>query len=717
MVTAIRHLKSIVPLFILVILFGFALDKVEEIAVLPFEQVSSKSQIDNLNWKWNLSEFKEGHYYLSAGRVRGPCEIKIDGNSIAKSGSSIDGLIQSLTLGESITVTKRESRTVTISCDKSLGFATGLADKPFLINYYLGISLQFFRIILQLLIGPAVCMFLLASSLLYLSRKESGLGVFDYNFNRAVLVFAVVGFAYTLSLDRMPRLFFSNYSSTLIHILLRSAYAWAFTEITYCISNTQSPLRGAFLFLMVSNLIVGILSPAYLVLMYKYQFPIYIITTGICAVHLIKKHEDSGARKWLLDIATIWTFTQCYDCIANFLDLGTFKSPIIVVLITIGIEIVRKKEVATAQRIEMSVERILSAIKRRTSLFSTLNEIGHLIGQETHFRRRSVYLDAYCLGRSTAPNEIGVRVMEFGYQKDTVDDQEIRFTENRGLLMRKAMDSGSLLQSKGQIEDAFVIIPIGKLACINLSDEIESNPNYIYESMAVIKRLLAPLAALEQRILEVAKAEDSLLAKIKAIKGFGTFPLKMGAIFVDVVDFSKQVSHYKLLSQGDDPFGAFVVGKYLPALTRAVSDSAHLADTEGDKAFYLVLKEFLPDNESCLAATAKTVRKIMTFMNEEGASICAGVGFPAIKIRIGANFGNCTLICDESRVRAAGETINFAARMLDLAPAGLCLASPELANEIENDNFSLGQVREILEKKDIVQAQLITYRLTDLDAA
>jgi class 3 adenylate cyclase len=693
---------------------AFALDAISGAGASLIPQDRSFRQTGRLEWVADLGGLDPGRYYVSAGRTKGPCVLHKGDFEIASTRGTDQGLLKNLLLGSPIVVTGGEKQVLTISCDAQQGFAGGLADAPTMLPYRAGVLLELFRSLIYILVAPIASLFLLIDCICAFKEPVTHTRL-TKQVLWSVVIFSLCAFFYTLSLGRLPRLLFDNQFSTILHIVLRSALSLSFLEIIFSFNKQWRWIRVSYYVVIAADIFVALLiSPDSVILVkfYKLHYPYYALTTLFVHYDLISTASYSRAADWLQRVSATWGVTQLLDSVMNWLDSGTYKSPIVVILITVGIAIFRRREASLSLRIEQTVRRVLEAMSDNLPIEATLKSVATIIASETHFLRLSVYVDLYCIGRFERPHYALLRVASSGYGTNSNDfqDDEIVFSEGRGIMMKEAMSNGVYALKHGIDKGWYSNIPIGNLACINLSDDQERDLALVAESEQIIMRTMPAILMLEDKLLARSVRKSTLLNTLKSVKGYGQWQTHMGAIFADIEDFSKLVSHYKSLDEKSDSFGRFVTGTYFPALLKRLCGLAELESSEGDKIYVVVLSDLIPKGQSVESATVAAVRTLAHFVYVEGPELCRSAGFPAIKMRAGTYIGPATVVCDEFQVRTVGETINFAARLLDMAPKGAILVGDQFSDLFSRDEYVFGETREFLEKKDLIRAKPLFFR-------
>lgn len=658
------------------------------------------SHKNELEWNADTKGLAPGDYYIVGGRVKGPCDIKINGRMLSSSGNEENELIYRLMLDAPLHVEPSINQNITIKCRETLGFKNGLADAPIILSYKLGNWLEIYRYFLYIGLGILLNFILL-------------LGCYENRSRKGLIAFGVTGLLYSFSLARFPRFFLDNYTATCIHVIIRSLIAISFLKLVSASPKKLNYVTILYSILIAVDFVVSIFfksHPGMIVLLYKWQYPFYAATTLLIWSDLIKRAQYERTALFFERITCFWAVAQMTDVIPNLLDIGTYKSPLVIIFLTSAIVVLNRRESQNTARIEITVKRILNLLSSNIPATDLFREATLAVFSETTFKRFSIYIDSYCIGKSDRPLQRFERVEEYGYKKDTRMDREIAFSDGNGKVMQEAIAQGRIIFRQGFQDHWYCVIPIGRLGCINLSNDVVADPVAAHESFEIVSRLQSVLGSLADKLLAHTMRKSSFLNKIKTLRGYGEWPVQLGAIFLDLSDFSTCVNRYKMLHRGKDVFGPFVTGTYLPALIKAAGDFVQFEKSEGDLLYLVVLPDFLPANENVSIATTKVITSICSFVSNEGARLCNEAGFEPIDLCVGAYVGHGTIICDEYEVRTVGDTVNFAARLQSCAPRESVMVPEFLAKSFEKENFTISSPREILENKDVLRAVPIYFQ-------
>jgi hypothetical protein len=648
-------------------------------------------------WTAELSRLDAGEYYASLGKIKGNCRLYRDGELLDSNQSVVSGIRENLLVGASFSLRDR-SQVLRLECEKTKGFRVELAQMPIVSSYRSGVLLQLWRAFTDLILGP---LFGLSFLLLSLSQRWTGL---TRSQNSTLVGFAGVAVAYSFSLAHYPRLFADELTASYLHVLLRTAFSLSFCLLcgTYY-RQRLIVILPHLLFLAVATAIWQ-LEHSLLDPVYRYFCLVFAASSLVATIDLFRRPRREEFTIILRCVSVAWTVAQILDLKAVFQFLGTFSAPAVLLFITITMSYARLREQRRARRIQQTSNRILAIIESNASIDEILTQLASISSIETHFSRVSAYIDGFCLGMSEHPRQVFVRLMERGYSKETAIDRTIHFLDGRGSYMATATETEEITLRTGTFDKAFfLVVPIGRHACINLSDAVPASSFQAWESEEVIRRLHPALRTLNGRVLAQGFKQGLALEKLRLIRGDGRFDVTLGAVFSDVNNYSV------LCEQYGAAFGEFVNAVYFPALTKAVSETAVPEIFRGDEIYLVSLSELRSKKLSNSEAVLKTLLDLHNFMRNEGAELCRSSGYDPITLSTGAAVGNAVVICDPIQVRTAGPTINEAKRLQEAAGAAAALVRTEGLDATSLD-YLLGEDEPVLVKKNFIRAKRFSAR-------
>lgn len=627
---------------------------------VTFERIGTGS------WKAQIESIPEGSYYVSLGRPKGNCSISTDGRVLDSNKSAIPGIRQELLVGGSFLKNVSGPKAIDLECDVSKGFKIELGHPPILARYEHGLMLQLWRGVVDFLLGPAFSLALLFFIIIQLRGPSGQPAPATY------LTFSVSAVLYSFSLSHFPRLFVDGLTASFVHVVLRICFSWAFVLLVGSYSKQRFFLTLVHVGVLALTLFTGITSPGGLDPVYRGFYPVFALVTAISVLDLYRIEARIEAVKILRVVAVIWLFTQTVDTYFLVQGKGFVGAPMLLVFMSAAIAYARHKEKLRSDRVQAATTRILSAINSKSTLSEILTQIASIASGATHFTRVSAYIDGFCIGIAEHPRRIFARVMESGYRKDTDSDKRIPFQEGRGSFMSLATETEQVVLRKGARDGAFfLVVPIGKHACVNLSDDSSKSPYLAYESEDIVRQLLPSLKALNARVLAQGFRQGAALERFRSLRGDGRFEVELGAIFADVSDYSVLSDRYGI------SYSDFINAVYFPAMIKALSSHAVPESMRGDEVYLIVFPELLSEEKSTAVALIEALYLLRSFIYGPGAQLCRDNGFDPIEMSIGAAVGAAVLVCDPIQVRTAGTTINDAKRLQEAAGRGCILIRSE----------------------------------------
>lgn len=266
--------------------------------------------------------------------------------------------------------------------------------------------------------------------------------------------------------------------------------------------------------------------------------------------------------------------------------------------------------------------------------------------------------------------------------------------------MRQALVENQVVIGRGTTDQAwFLVVPIGKHACINLSDVGANSAFRAFESKEIVERLLPSIRALDRRLIELGVMQNLALQRLRSKRGDGRSDEEIGCIFLDVNDYSIFTEF------AGNAFPAFIGDTYLPAMSRAVAQWGAPEHVVGDEVYFVIVQDFLPQGMSVTTALVEAIEGIDDFVFGEGANLCRAAGYEPVTVSIGANVGVATIICDALQVRTTGQVVNEAKRLLDEAGRnGICVhAGVNL--DLSQTSFQSSPPISYLRKKNLISGR------------
>lgn len=658
-------------------------------------------QRSSSEWIGDVSRLAEGHYYVSVGRPRTGCDLFLNEALVDSNRSSRPEIRSGLMLGASF-YKDSASSAISVRCLPQAGFGPRLTHEPIVASFRIGIFLQLWRTFSEVLIGPLVSIFLLLTVLL---QVRSTTHVEQRSVTLAPhLVFGVSAFLYSISLAYYPMLFIDGASVVFFHIFCRNFFSIALILLVGSYSKTRKDLIALHFVAIAISTFLFYTNFSNLNLFYKWSYIIFPVSTLLATLELFKKEDRTRSIVLLKPMGIAWTLVQTVDLFSLWKPVGIYAAPATLVMMACMTTYIKYYEKLRNERIEVATARILAVIEAKSPIREILAQLATIVVGETRFSRVSAYVDGFCIGLCDRPFRTFARVMENGYRKNTAKDLTIEIGNDRGMHMISAMEQNSLLLRQGVNDKAwFIVVPIGRMACLNLSNDSPSSPYTAYESEEILRRLMPALSTLAGRLEDSAYRNSHALEKLRSIKGDGKWEDEIGVMFVDINEYSSMTDRF------GHSFADFVSATYFPSLIKVLGKFAVPEFVRGDEIYFVSIRELIADGYQPSSATISAISMTQSFILNEGRALCLENGFPPIQMSVGANVGTATIICDPIKVRTTGQTVNEAKRLQEAAGTGKCLIKSETYDKhfLESVNLHIGEEIPILVKKNLIMARTL----------
>lgn len=678
-----------------------------DFAAFVINMSSGFHEVEPGTWKSITTDLPAGSYFVSVGRPRSICDLRRGNTLIDSNRSTKNDVRDALLLGGSFEKSLDDSfDEIVLKCDIPRGFKTYLTSTPVLARRDAGLALQGWRFLTQVLLGPTAAGFLLlyiAISSIVRRQIRSPLrskGQHRWRSKTVILVgFGIISFIYALSLAYLPRLWINGASAASYHTILRSVYAFAFSILTAAYSQASIPIFVLHSLQILTQSLIAKFSPLHVLDSYAASCSVFMFCTGYYAWKLSGERQ-LRTQYLLMGLAGAFTVLQPLDFLATFYAQKENLSPSLLAILSAGLIYIREHEHAVREESEIAslkIHAICDSIENTRELSA---KVGEIALAATRFKRVRVLMDAHMLGAADNPGQIFIRVLETGYLKDTSKDEFFDLTLGRSPWMERALREQRPVAGRGTTDDAgFVVLPIGNHIFINLSDDLTASGEDISARLEVIEHLLPTLARLKDRIVEYSLKQCLALEKLRIKYGRTRFERRIGAIFTDIDGYSGLNSKYGL------PFSEFVSDKYYPAMIKSIGNASAAENFIGDELNLVAIEDLLPLGMDIESAVGTTLDRILRFYNNEGANLCSNNGFPHLTVKIGIVIGPATIVCDNVKVRTAGQTVDEAKRLVTYADAGQILLRAWPGDPETIPGFASGEATPISQKKTLTRAR------------
>ncbi len=656
--------------------------------------------------KANIKSLLPGEYFISLGRPRGICSIYIDDQLIDSNATFGVGLRDSLLVGASFRLSE-DARydELKIKCRTQQGFQLYFSSAPIVSSRGLGLVLQTWRSITQILFGPVSTLFLFFYLVveIIISRRNKNIIVQEKKENKVktLLFFSIISFLYAVSLSYATRLWLTSALATDFHIFIRSVFSFCFFMV--CCKYTHRINKIFYLHLLQITVMIflHLFYTKYIVLAYKISYLIFICSPAVLTWEFRK---NSLSRINMLFMSLCFTFTVLLpvDYIFAFVLETENLTPSIITILCFGIIYIRSLEGVIRESAEIVIQQISNAFEKSNSVEKVLTTITQITSQSTRFSRSSAYLDGYFYGVSDTPEKTFVRICETGYRKDTTQDKFIEYTHDRGKWMQQALSRQEVIVNQGNQDLAwFAIVPLGKHACINISDDQFTRKKEINTRIEMLQLILPILNRFKDRLTDFTLKQCLALEKLRVKYGHHHQKAIIGSIFIDIDHYSLNTEKY------GEPYLLFVSDVYMPALIKKVGVFAAAEYFRGDEVYFVVVQDLIPQELTVEKSFSSALKASVDFVENEGFELCNNLGFPKVTVKIGAAIGAGTLVCDSIKVRTSGQSVNEAKRLMDQANENQILLRSTSSDPSFLEGFHFGPEFTVIQKKNIISARVI----------
>jgi len=463
------------------------------------------------SWSADLRGLRPQTYFVSAGRPRAACDLRLDGRLLASNASTDTPYRDRLMLGATFEATAR-TRAVTVECLAQKGFPAGLTGAPIISGRTEGQLLHLWRAITQIALGPlvAACLFLyLIISLLVSSqelRTESAqMGAEEKRRQWQLAAFAIASLVYGTSLSHLTYLFLTPESGAVVHIFLRSLYAMGlFTFLAYSRSGRGVTVVAIHAVQVGGVVVVAIVWPELLQRYYTASFAFFVVSAAIAAF-LLMRSQGTRTNTVLFGAAASWAVLQPLDYWASFVLYWENLSPSMLTVLCVSLVYVDLYERMLVRRAQTVSSSLLATIHTTAPLEVMIGTVAATTREATRFDRFSTYVDRNLFSQGTDETGSYERVADHGYGRFPETFRTVGKQWGSGLRMRRAMRLDKPVSARGLRDKGwYVVLPLGGLGCINLSDTRPISW-YDYSERSEFMRKLGPtFQALRTRTFERA---------------------------------------------------------------------------------------------------------------------------------------------------------------------------------------------------------------------
>jgi class 3 adenylate cyclase len=645
--------------FFLVILITIQLSINLLEATLPVQKFTkiNKNQFQIMNASF------EGLHYLSIGKVRANCAIKQNGRNL-KDYSASDFIRDDISLGMDINVKTGDS--IEVDCNgPHSGFKPRLSGEVVLSNFYSGKIFHAFRNIIDVYLGLFTSLILLFNLLYFFNDKSFKL-----------ISFSISAIIYSISLSYITRLYLQGDTASTVHILTKIIFS--FTSCFILISNRNilkliSITYGA---LLIATLLVPVATQTDLHHYYKIIYPVFPITCLITSLVEMRERPFSSFDRNFSMIFILTNFVDYYFVIKS---IGSYNAPIVLSFMTLYV-VIKNKELTTLQddlnnKLDLTLDNL--NMNNLNELSKTIaNKISLFYGADTyHF-----LIDDFYSGINQTKNSTFTTITSNDLTYNQIELNSFRSNIKHRYIEHKIEDVGYLFfSSKNNVLN------------FNYKKNIENHTKNIFKTLSL-------------KIWTLTSQQNQSLTKLKSTLPNGVYERPIGALFIDIVDYTKSNETY------GDEFTKFVSSSYFPAMVKYMSSFATPEVVRGDEVFFVVTPELSSIEGDIHKQSFEAIHNLQKFINEVGNKICAESGFPPLVFRMGMTVGTGHIVVDDVQVRTSGDHINRAKRLQDSALKGEILIDGATYDHYFKDQVIPISRKSIIVKKNIVDAVKIGFR-------
>jgi len=389
----------------------------------------------------------------------------------------------------------------------------------------------------------------------------------------------------------------------------------------------------------------------------------------------------------------LWTFGLALDGVTLAKVFGPYFSPVFFAVLVIGLVLESGTIARRDTKFALIVRDLMDAATgTKGTSFDVFSEFAIVLMHKAQFNGAITYVDGILSGITDRRLSQFQRLDIFGDVR--IEMPTIASSEgDLGETFKRALESGIPMRAEsGTCE--FVLVPIGQNALICLFQSTGLAAVKVSNLEQIVSLSTSAFRAVDDKLLDATMALNSSLARVKKELSNGSYPLTSGAIFFDVVDYSKHCENFGL------PYAEYISAKFFPALMKYMDGYATPESIRGDEIYFVVCTEVTKSKRDVLSQTAEAVVRLNGFLIEEGKTLSSEHGFPKPDFRIGVSIGEGNLVVDDVIVRTSGEHINRAKRLQDSANRNEILVDSVIA-DCGTPIVSIGKKIVVVKKNEI----------------
>ena len=639
----------------------------------------------------HLDSLPKDEYYLSLGRPRHFCDITYNDELIFKGKTSIHDKRPSLLVGAGF-AHNGGSVSLVADCRQFMsGFEQRLSFPPRLYTYLAGVAIHNVRNFIDMAVGPISCLFLmLAAFFNYFFSKNTS----ESKRSHIFIVFSLVAFVYSLSLAHYTRVYMSGMAASQLHIILRTAFSLGMAALLH------PKLFPGYLLLSL-HLIIFFLSLClpYLDIrvetFYLSSFLLYPITT-FATLWASKKNDDSTYDSFFLQALLLsWGAAQALDWLKQLSGIGYFAAPLYLGAIALYLTYSVARQQSRLLKASSLAKTIESYIQSSLKPADLVKEIGAALHASSCYDLYSVYLLQSFLGGSENSTEF-IKIKSYNSSEAP---EKIQLDHLNAPIFAEAITHQRIVEGVGLSDNRrYLVLPLGNLGAICFSSSRRLPRYTVGETRQLINLLTPSLQLINEKLKSLVSLTGSSLNKLRTSYGDGTFPMTIGAIFIDIADYSKKAEQY------GECYTSFISSQLLPALIKNMKDHSLPEVVRGDEVLFIVCDEKPDQARDISLETAKSIHRLSAYMLTEAQTLSSQEGYGKVEFRVGFTVGEGSIVIDDVQARTSGDHINRAKRLQDAAAKGEFLTDTETMSAIKSGSLLVLAKTSIVVKKNVIEA-------------
>lgn len=628
-----------------------------------FAKKVSITEAEGPKYLLNIENLSPGDYLVSLGRPRAHCDILLDQQKIFIGKSSVHDVRSNL-LASAGFKKNDFNKAITVDCDHyQSGFGNRLSFKPKIYSYNQGMVAHLMRASIEILVGPVSSLILLIVSLIHFFSAQDRLKSRSVVF----LVYAVISFIYSVSLAYYTRLFLDGMLASQLHVTLRFVFSLGFNFIINPDFSKRRVLVGMHFACIPLSFIIGTDTHS-LEMFYRIAYLLFPVSTYISFLDLIKKNSQSRIVFFMQSIALSWAIAQSFDFIKLNTNVGFYAAPLFLMLVSAFL-----------------AYKVINDIKLRM-LSETLGNQVHRITHDTNSVEKMI------LDSIAEINRLDSRILVTA----SIDGFLLSRSSKAGI-SRYVLPEASEAEPNTSSEIQYLDFVVSDVISFKISVPAIMPPYVVHEVIDILESTRSAFSSAEKTMLSTTASMNSSLSKLRTLMGEGVHDRFIGAIFVDIVDYSKYAESI------GNAYTTFISNIVISRMITELSSEALPEVVRGDEVLFIVTQETCLSQSPALGINA-FLGKLFTFISKDIPAICLEHGFPKSEFRVGFTAGDGTLVVDSIQVRTSGDHINRAKRLQDACKKNEIWTDSATIALLKSSNLIELSRSQIVVKKNIIEA-------------